>query len=46
MKIITQEGFFEQNINKSRFLGFSYYVEKENLFIKIKFSCLFYKNTS
>ena len=29
MKIIAREGKFEQNINKSRFLGFSYFVENE-----------------
>ena len=29
MKIISREGKFEQNINKSRFLGFSYFVENE-----------------
>ena len=29
MKIITKNAFFEQNIQKSRFLAFSYYVETE-----------------
>ena len=30
MKIITKQGFYEQNINKSRFLGFSFNVESED----------------
>lgn len=30
MKIILKEGFFEQNISKSRFLGFAFNVESED----------------
>ena len=30
MKVITKQGYFEQNINKSRFLGFAYSVKNED----------------
>lgn len=29
MKIITKNGYFEQSINKSRFIGFAYFVDSE-----------------
>ena len=29
MRIITNNAFYEQNIQKSRFLAFSYYVDNE-----------------
>ena len=36
MKIITKSGFYEQNINKSRFIGYSFNVENELAELKMR----------